>query len=81
MPYTQIKQLAAALSQTGTQASIRTELLIASQCDLLITYMLDGTEDYANRRLADLGQQLAAGERGPSLIGFGIALAEITTTE
>jgi transcriptional regulator with XRE-family HTH domain len=46
--YTQIRQLADALGQSGTRAiPLLTELIIASQCDLLITRMLDGTEDYA----------------------------------
>ncbi len=124
VPYDQIKQLAAALSQPGTQTSLLTELLIASQCDLLITRMLNGTEDYAepppidedtpegaiartfirwaltstiparyegrarpgplidhhaNHELADLGRQLAAGEYGPSLVSFGIAVTGIAS--
>jgi transcriptional regulator with XRE-family HTH domain len=47
LPYDQIKPLAAALSQQSTQTGLLTELIIASQCDLLITRMLNGTEDYA----------------------------------
>jgi transcriptional regulator with XRE-family HTH domain len=127
VPYTQICQLADALDQPGTRTvPLLTELLVASQCDLLITRMRDGTEDYAEPppidedtsegaiardllrwalagvipghhegfagrgllidprdilKLVDLGQQLVAGEREPSLVNFGIALAGITRAE
>jgi len=48
VPYTQIRQLADTLDQPSTRAGpLLTELLIASQRDLLITRMLDDTEDYA----------------------------------
>jgi hypothetical protein len=48
VPHGQLRQLAAALHDGGAQAGpdLR-ELLLASQCDLLITGMLCGFEDYA----------------------------------
>ena len=47
-PYPQLRRIASTLSQTGAVAGADlAELLLASQCDLLITRMLTGTEDYA----------------------------------
>lgn len=46
--YSQICRLADALKQAGAQVGTETaELVLASQCDLLVTGMLDGFEDYA----------------------------------
>jgi DNA-binding transcriptional regulator YiaG len=48
LPHGQLRQLAAALHDAGAQAGRDLgELLLASQCDLLITGMLHGFEDYA----------------------------------
>jgi hypothetical protein len=48
VPYGQLQRLAAALNQAGAQVGHElSELLLASQCDLLITGMLYGAEDYA----------------------------------
>jgi len=46
--YRQLCQLADGLSQAGARVGQRhSELILASQCDLLITGMLGGFEDYA----------------------------------
>ena len=48
LPHGQLRQLAAALRDAGAQVGQDLgELLLASQCDLLITGMLRGFEDYA----------------------------------
>jgi hypothetical protein len=48
VPYDQLQRLAAALNNAGAQVGHElSELLLASQCDLLITGMLYGFEDYA----------------------------------
>jgi hypothetical protein len=48
VPYGQLQQLAAALNEAGAQVGHElSELVLASQCDLLITGMLYGFEDYA----------------------------------
>jgi DNA-binding transcriptional regulator YiaG len=48
LPHGQLRQLAAALRSAGAQVGQDLgELLLASQCDLLITGMLHGFEDYA----------------------------------
>jgi transcriptional regulator with XRE-family HTH domain len=53
MSYDQLRRLAAALDQGHAPASSDLdELLLASQCDLLVTGMLRGFEDYAEVGLA-----------------------------
>jgi DNA-binding transcriptional regulator YiaG len=48
LPYTQIQQLSEVLSRSGARAGHELgELLLASRCDLLLTGMLHGFEDYA----------------------------------
>jgi hypothetical protein len=48
LPHGQLRQLAATLRDAGAQVGQDLgELLLASQCDLLITGMLRGFEDYA----------------------------------
>ncbi len=48
LPHGQLRQLAAALRDAGSQVGRDLgELLLASRCDLLITGMLHGFEDYA----------------------------------
>ena len=48
MPYNQIHQLSEALNRSGARAGHELgELLLASRCDLLLTGMLHGFEDYA----------------------------------
>ena len=48
VPYGQLQQLADALKRAGAQVGHELgELLLASQCDLLLTGMLHGFEDYA----------------------------------
>lgn len=48
VPYDQLRTLANALTDAGAQVGWELdELLIASQCDLLVTGMLCGFEDYA----------------------------------
>jgi DNA-binding transcriptional regulator YiaG len=48
LPHGQLRQLAAALRDAGAQVGQDLgELLLAAQCDLLITGMLRGFEDYA----------------------------------
>lgn len=47
--YEQLRQLAGALHRAGAGAgTVLDELFLASQCDLLITGMLSGSEDYAD---------------------------------
>ena len=49
MSYNQLRRLAAALDQRHAPAACDLgELLLASQCDLLVTGMLRGFEDYAD---------------------------------
>ena len=48
LPYHQLRALADALTDAGARVGWELdELLIASQCDLLVTGMLHGSEDYA----------------------------------
>jgi hypothetical protein len=48
VPYGQLQQLAEVLDHAGAQVGQRLdELLLAAQCDLLLTGMLNGFEDYA----------------------------------
>jgi len=48
VPYGQLQQLAQASDRAGTQVGTELgELLLASRCDLLLTGMLNGFEDYA----------------------------------
>jgi DNA-binding transcriptional regulator YiaG len=48
MPYGQLQQLARALDRAGAQVGTELgDLLLASRCDLLLTGMLHGFEDYA----------------------------------
>jgi len=48
VPYGQLQQLAQALNRAGAQVGMElSDLLLASRCDLLLTGMLHGFEDYA----------------------------------
>jgi transcriptional regulator with XRE-family HTH domain len=49
MPYGQLQQLAHALDRAGAQVGTELgDLLLASRCDLLISGILNGFEDYAD---------------------------------
>jgi hypothetical protein len=124
LPHDQLRQLAAALRDAGAQIGQDFgELLLASQCDLLITGMLRGFENYAEvppidedgpqadaarallswaftgtvpgrfrsfvratplisrpdvAQIAAMARGLKAGDGGPDLIPFGVALVGLT---
>ena len=124
LPHDQLRQLAAALRDAGAQVGKDLgELLLASQCDLLITGMLHGFENYAEvppidedgpqadaarallswaltgtgpqrfrpyiqaaplmsrpdvAQFAAMARGLKAGDGGPDLIPFGVALVGLT---
>jgi transcriptional regulator with XRE-family HTH domain len=66
LPYSQLRQLAAGLHDAGTRVGQELgELLLASQCDLLITGMLGGFEDYSEVPPVD-----EQGSRGDSARAF-----------
>jgi transcriptional regulator with XRE-family HTH domain len=69
--YSQIRHLANALSRAGAQAGTETaELVLASQCDLLVTGMLHGVEDYAEVPPVDEGG--TAGQAARDLLRWAL---------
>jgi hypothetical protein len=72
VPYDRLQRLAAALNDAGAQVGHElSELLLASQCDLLITGMLHGFEDYAE--VPPIEARSAEAERARELIRWALA--------
>jgi hypothetical protein len=72
VPYGQIQRLATALNHAGAQVGHEPgELLLASQCDLLITGILHGFEDYAE--VPPIEERGAEAERARELIRWALA--------
>jgi hypothetical protein len=72
VPHHQIQHLAAALNDAGAQAGHElSELLLASQCDLLITGMLWGFEDYAE--VPPIEERSTEAEKARELLRWALA--------
>jgi len=72
VPYGQLCQLADALIQAGARVGQRHgDLILASQCDLLITGMLHGFEDYAE--LPPVDEDTDHGAAARSLLRWALA--------
>ena len=72
LPYGQLQQLAQALDRAGAQVGMKlSDLLLASRCDLLLTGMLHGFEDYAEVPPIEENSAEAAGAR--SLLRWALA--------
>jgi DNA-binding XRE family transcriptional regulator len=70
--YSEICQLANVLRRAGAQAGTDTaELVLASQCDLLVTGMLDGFEDYAE--VPPIDESSSAAEAARQLLRWALA--------
>jgi transcriptional regulator with XRE-family HTH domain len=69
MSYDQLRRLAAALDQPARRCDLD-ELLLASQCDLLVTGMLQGFEDYAE--VPPIDEPGPEGERAQSLLRWAL---------
>ena len=71
-PYDGLCRLAAALDQAGAKTRCDVaELVLASQCDLLVTGMLHGTEDYAE--VPPVDEDSAEGEAARNLLRWALA--------
>jgi hypothetical protein len=72
VPYDCLFRLAAALDQAGAKTRCDVaELALASQCDLLMTGMLHGTEDYAE--VPPVDEDSAEGEAARNLLRWALA--------
>jgi hypothetical protein len=72
VPYDGLSRLAAALDQAGAKTRCDVaELALASQCDLLVTGMLHGTEDYAE--VPPVDEDSAEGEAARDLLRWALA--------
>jgi transcriptional regulator with XRE-family HTH domain len=72
VPYDALCRLAAALNQAGAKTRCDVgELALASQCDLLLTGMLHGTEDYAE--VPPVDEDSAEGEAARNLLRWALA--------
>ncbi len=72
VPYGQLRQLADALGQASAAADRDLgELLLASQCDLLVTGMLHGFEDYAE--VPPIDDDGATAEAARDLVRWALA--------
>jgi DNA-binding transcriptional regulator YiaG len=71
LPHGQLRQLAAALRDAGAQVGQDLgELLLASQCDLLITAMLRGFEDYAE--VPPIDEESPEADAARALLGWAL---------
>jgi hypothetical protein len=71
VPYGQLQQLAHVLSRAGAEVGKEvSELLLASRCDLLLTAMLNGFEDYAE--VPPLDEDGAEAECARSLLQWAL---------
>jgi transcriptional regulator with XRE-family HTH domain len=72
VPYGQLQQLAQALDRAGAQVGTELgDLLLASRCDLLLTGMLHGFEDYAE--VPPIEENGAEAENARSLLRWALA--------
>jgi DNA-binding transcriptional regulator YiaG len=72
VPYGQLERLAQALDRAGAQVGIELgDLLLASRCDLLLTGMLHGFEDYAE--VPPIEENSAEAENARSLLRWALA--------
>ena len=72
MPYGQLQQLAQALDRAGAQVGTELgDLLLASRCDLLLTGMLNGFEDFAE--VPPIDEDGAEAESARSLLRWALA--------
>ncbi len=72
VPYDGLFRLAAALDQAGAKTRCDVaELALASQCDLLVTGMMHGTEDYAE--VPPVDDDSAEGEAARNLLRWALA--------
>jgi len=72
VPYGGLFRLAAALDQAGAKTRCDVaELVLASQCDLLVTGMLHGTEDYAE--VPPVDENSAEGQAARDLLVWALA--------
>jgi hypothetical protein len=72
LPYGQLQQLATALERAGAYVGNELgELLLSSQCDLMITGMLHGFEDYAE--VPPIEERSAAAEIARELLRWALA--------
>jgi hypothetical protein len=72
VPYGQLQQLAWALNRAGSQVGTELgDLLLASRCDLLLTGMLHGSEDYAE--VPPIEESNAEAESARSLLLWALA--------
>jgi transcriptional regulator with XRE-family HTH domain len=72
LPYGQLEQLAQYLDRAGAQVGTELgELLLASRCDLLLTGMLHGFEDYAE--VPPIEENSAEAENARSLLQWALA--------
>lgn len=69
--YGRLRQLAAALSPSDSEPRILRRLMLASQCDLLITGMLRGFEDYAE--VPPIDEDTSDGELARNLLLWALA--------
>jgi transcriptional regulator with XRE-family HTH domain len=71
LPHGQLRQLAAALRDAGAQVGQDLgELLLVSQCDLLITGMLRGFEDYAE--VPPIDEESPEADAARALLGWAL---------
>jgi transcriptional regulator with XRE-family HTH domain len=72
VPYDGLVRLAAALGRAGAKTRCEVaELALASQCDLLVTGILHGTEDYAE--VPPVDEDSAEGEAARDLLRWALA--------
>jgi transcriptional regulator with XRE-family HTH domain len=72
VPYADLCRLAAAFDQAGTKVRCDVaELVLASQCDLLVTGILQGFEDYAE--VPPVDEDNAEGEAARDLLRWALA--------
>ena len=71
VPYADLCRLAAALDQAGAKVRCDVaELVLASQCDLLVTGILQGSEDYAE--VPPVDEDSAEGEAARDLLRWAL---------
>jgi transcriptional regulator with XRE-family HTH domain len=72
VPYDGLFRLAAALDQAGAETRCDVaQLALASQCDMLVTGMLHGTEDYAE--VPPIDEDSTEGEAARNLLRWALA--------
>lgn len=72
VPYAQLQQLAQVLDRAGAQVGMELgDLLLASRCDLLLTGMLHGFEDYAE--VPPIEENSAEADSARSLLRWALA--------